>query len=82
MESTTTQKLLLVLLYGLIVLMIIFSVLAIKNIGEEGYNRCIQEKCEKGGQEYCSKTREIDNCCMGAGGTLAVSNGNYVCVFK
>lgn len=75
------QKALLALLYGLIILMIAFSLMALKNLGEEGYNECIQEKCGEKGEEFCSKFREINNCCLGAGGELAVSDGKYLCVF-
>ena len=83
MESLTVyQKILLIALYSLIILMIIFSVLSIKNIGEEGYNGCIQKKCEQHGEKFCNKMREINNCCMGAGGELGVSNNKYICVFK
>lgn len=75
------QKILLVMLYTLIILMIIYSIGSIKNSGEEGYNRCIQWKCQKGGQEYCTKAREVNNCCSGAGGLLASSGNKAVCMF-
>lgn len=78
----TAQKTLLIILYALIALMIIFSILAIRNIGQEGYDKCVQQKCEDRGQEYCTKPREMGNCCSGAGGSLGVSDGAYVCVFK
>jgi len=80
MESTLSpaQKGLLFVLYGLLILMIIFSFNARKNIGEDGFNKCIQWKCEKGGEEYCSKVREITNCCLGAGGKMTQTG----CVFS
>ena len=84
MESPTltgTQKGLLYCLYGLMVLMFIFSVLALKNHGQEGYDNCIQDKCERKGQEFCSKPREIMNCCLGAGGKLAAADNSLNCVF-
>ena len=73
---------LLVALYLLVILMIVFSVFAIKNIGEEGYNQCIQKKCDEHGEKFCNKQREINNCCMGASGELGLSNGKYICVFS
>ena len=75
------QKSLLFVLYGLIVLMIIFSLNAMKNVGEDGYDNCIQKKCEKSGEEFCQKFREINNCCLGAGGQVAQSNNGLACVF-
>lgn len=75
------QKGLLAFLYGLLILMVVFSLLALKNLGEEGYNRCIQEKCEKKGEAYCTKYREISNCCLGAGGEIAAAEGGYACAF-
>jgi len=83
MESklTVLQKLLLVFVYGLILLMVVFSVLAIKDKGQEGYERCIQKKCEAKGQEFCSKFREVNNCCLGASGKTAQSGNELICVF-
>ncbi|HLD80256.1 MAG TPA: hypothetical protein VJA18_06885 [Candidatus Nanoarchaeia archaeon] len=80
--SSLAQKTLLFSLYGLVALMIVFSVMAIQNVGEEGYNRCIQKKCETRGEAFCSKFREINNCCEGAGGNLAVVDNQYKCVFE
>lgn len=77
-----TQKILLGALYGLLVLMVIFSLLAIKDKGQTGYDNCIQKKCDTKGQEFCSKYREIDNCCKGASGNTAVSDGKVICVFN
>ena len=76
------QKGLLFILYGLMVLMVVFSVLALKNKGADGYNKCIQQKCEQKGQEFCSKQREIMNCCAGAGGKLAVVDNKLDCTFQ
>ena len=77
------QKTLLTVLYGLIILMIVFSLLALRNLGEEGYNQCVQEKCEKKGEAFCQKPRELHNCCWGAGGELAASaEGKYICLFE
>jgi hypothetical protein len=67
---------------SLLILLLIFSLLSLQNLGREGYDRCISEKCEKGGDAYCSKAREISNCCEGAGGELGVVNGKYDCVFN
>ncbi len=79
---TRWQKGLLYVLYGLIVLMILFSLVAIGNRGQEGYDKCIQKKCELKSQEFCSKPREISNCCEGAGGQLGQMNGEWKCVFS
>lgn len=76
------QKILLLVLYSLLVLMIVFSLLAIKDKGQAGYDKCIQKKCDAKGQEFCSKYREIDNCCKGAGGKVAVSDGKVICIFN
>lgn len=76
------QKALLIFLYGLIILMVIFSVMAIKNLSEGGFDKCIQKKCEAGGEEHCQKFREINNCCLGAGGQMAASENGYTCVFR
>lgn len=82
MESLTkSQRGLLYLLYGLTTLMVIFSMLAVLNVGESGYQQCIQDKCQRKGQEFCSKQREISNCCQGAAGELAVVEGKLTCVF-
>lgn len=78
---TLGQKILLLSIYALVALMIIFSLLAIRNRNEQGYQQCIQEKCERKGQEFCQKPREIQNCCQGAGGQVAVEGSQYVCIF-
>ncbi|MBI2668886.1 hypothetical protein HYX14_03520 [Candidatus Woesearchaeota archaeon] len=80
-ERTRLQQILLVVLYGLIALMIFFSILAIKNKGQDGYNNCVQEKCDRKGQDFCQKPREIMNCCQGAGGQLAQNGAQLTCVF-
>lgn len=78
----TPQKILLYLLYALVILMLFFSFKARENFGQQGFESCIQKKCEVRGEEFCSKVREKYNCCMGAGGQLGVSEGKSVCVFK
>lgn len=78
---TTAQKGLLYLLYGLTALMVIFSIMAVRNVGEEGYQQCLKKKCERKGAEFCSKQREISNCCLGAGGELALTEGKLTCVW-
>ncbi len=75
------QKILLGVLYGLLVLMVVFSLFAIKDKGQAGYDTCIQKKCDAKGQEFCSKYREIDNCCKGASGKVVISDGKAICVF-
>ena len=77
----TTQKILLGILYALIVLMIVFSITARNNIGQKGYDKCVEKKCEHKGEEFGSKVRELNNCCLGAGGQLGQSDGQYACIF-
>tara|TARA_Y100000310_G_scaffold345402_1_gene464537 strand:+ start:46308 stop:46559 length:252 start_codon:yes stop_codon:yes gene_type:complete len=79
---TKPQKVLLLLLYGLIILMIIFSFGATKNLGQKGYDQCVQKKCDTKGNEYCQKYRELNNCCLGAGGNIAQDAGKLVCIFS
>ncbi len=81
-ELTKWQKGLLYLLYALLVLMVVFSFISLKNRGKEGFDRCIQWKCEKGGQDYCSKLREVNNCCLGAGGETVATESGYTCHFS
>ena len=84
---TRPKKILLYSLYSLLVLMIIFSLLALLNLGKEGYQQCVEKKCEAKGEKFCSKLRELNTCCAGAGGTLASINNPppgekpYTCLF-
>jgi len=84
MDTTLTlaQKILLASMYALLLLMIFFSLQAIRNLGQDGYDQCHQKKCETSGEAFCSKFREISNCCLGAGGKVAISGSEYVCVFE
>ncbi|HLD34194.1 MAG TPA: hypothetical protein VJB66_05680 [Candidatus Nanoarchaeia archaeon] len=79
---TIAQKILFGILIALIVLMIIFSIRAIKDKGIEGYNACVQKKCDEKGTDFCEKTREKNNCCMGAGGQLAQNEQGLTCRFE
>ena len=82
MSLTITQKILYYVLLLLIFLMVIFSLQARSNLGEKGFDNCIQKKCETVSQEYCEKFREINNCCLGAGGqTVMGQNGKGDCMF-
>ncbi|HIG92821.1 TPA: hypothetical protein HA242_06825 [Candidatus Woesearchaeota archaeon] len=81
-EHTNSQRILLLVLYGLIALMIFFSVLSIKDKSLDGYNNCIQEKCERKSQAFCQKPREIMSCCQGAGGQLTQNGAQLTCVFS
>jgi len=76
------QKLLLYFLYVLAILMIVFSILAVGNLDEAGFQRCVENKCASRGQEFCQKPRELQNCCAGAGGDLSVAEGQYSCRFS
>jgi len=82
-KISLVQKILLGGLYFLIVLMILFSVLALKDKGQNGYDKCVQKKCDAKGQDFCGKLREISNCCEGAGGKVGLNQDKkYVCVFS
>ncbi|MBT6774402.1 hypothetical protein HOA91_03450 [Candidatus Woesearchaeota archaeon] len=76
------QKSLLFILYSLLILMVIFSIGAMKNTDKSGYDNCIQKKCIAKGEDFCQKFREVNNCCLGAGGHVAQSNNGYICVFE
>ncbi len=80
-KLTIGQRILLYSLYGLVALMVVFSLLAMKDKNFAGYEKCVQKKCERGGEAFCSKYREISNCCLGAGGQVAVEGNEYTCVF-
>ncbi len=82
LNITWLQRGLLLLLYGLIALMIIFSFMAAQNLGQEGYDHCVKVKCETKGEAYCTKYREISNCCQGAGGQIASDGQKYICAFE
>ena len=79
-KQTIWQKALLIFAYGLILLMIIFSIMAITGKGRDYFDKCIQEKCGRS-DEHCNKAREIYNCCKGAGGELTSKNGGPRCAF-
>ena len=83
MESLSfVQKSLYAALLALVALMIIFSFMSLKNRGMEGYNQCIQAKCELAGEEYCTKFREVNNCCLGAAGKVVLVENAYSCTFN
>ncbi|HLC75311.1 MAG TPA: hypothetical protein VJH88_05675 [Candidatus Nanoarchaeia archaeon] len=82
MSFTKPQTVLFYVLIALILLMVAFSVLAIKDKGQQGYQQCVQEKCDTKGQDFCQKPREQNNCCQGAGGQLAQNQNGFVCVFE
>ncbi|MEK6950819.1 MAG: hypothetical protein AABX13_03810 [Nanoarchaeota archaeon] len=82
LSPTIAQKILLFSIYALVALMIIFFLLALRNKNEEGYQNCIQKKCERKGQDFCSKPREIQNCCLGASGQIQIINNQYTCQFS
>lgn len=77
MEQTTIltihQKIIMGVLYSSIILLIVFSILATKNLGQDGYERCVEQKCQERGEKFCTKVRELNNCCQGAGGTLSIN---------
>lgn len=79
---TFGQKGLLFTLYGLIALMIIFSLISLRNLGQEGYARCLEKRCAAVGEEQCQKLREVSSCCLGAGGDVVVQNNQYGCAYN
>ena len=82
-KITYSQKILFMILCGLLILMVIFSIYSLKHRGQKGFDACIQKKCEEGGEYYCSKYREINNCCLGSGGqTAQEQDGNVICIFN
>ncbi len=76
------QKVLYGVIIALLVLMVLFSFLSLQNQGQKGFEKCIEKRCEEGGEARCTKTREINNCCLGAGGKLANQNGKLICNFS
>ena len=80
-ELKLSQKVVLGILCCLLLLMVFFSFDARKNLGEEGFNQCVQEKCTTRGQAYCEKYNELNNCCLGAGGKLTQNNQGFSCSF-
>jgi len=79
---TLAQKCLWYVICGLIIILVVFSIMAVQNMGQKGYDHCLERKCEKISEEFCSKPREIQNCCRGAGGELAVSDNKITCFFN
>ena len=80
-ELTLSQKFLFIALCFCVGLMIVFSIGAARNLGPEGYAQCIQDVCDRRGEEICNKFRERNNCCIGAGGQSALVNDEFQCVF-
>ena len=81
-QRTLPQKILYIFLIALLVLMVVFSIRAMKDKGLEGYNTCVQKKCDEKGTDFCEKTREKNNCCLGAGGQLGQNQQGLTCVFE
>ncbi len=78
---TLPQKGLLFTLYGLLGLMIVFSIMSLQNLGQEGYQKCMEKRCSLVGDERCQKLREVSSCCLGAGGKVGISDNKYGCGF-
>ncbi len=76
-----SQKVLLGILSFLILLMLVFSFNAMQNTGMKGYTACMEEKCLTHGEAFCSKFREVNNCCLGAGGKIGIQNNKPECFF-
>ena len=58
----TSQKILLIIMYSLIILMIVFSFQAGTMKGEKGYLKCIEKKCPTYARD-CNIGRIKDLCC-------------------
>ncbi len=83
MSHTTSQKILLYLIYGLVLLMVLFSLIAIKDKNFSGYRKCVDNKCKLKDEAFCNKAREQMACCTGAGGKLALDSQNkFTCLFS
>ena len=82
MALTISQKILLGSLYSLIALMIVFSVMAAKNVGLDGFKKCMNKEVIIYGEEIYSNYKHVNNCCLGAGGKTAQSSSGYSCVFE
>jgi len=81
-QMNLSQKWLFYVICGFVLLMVLFSLMASLDKNFSGYEKCVQKKCERKGQEFCQKAREQQNCCAGAGGQLAKNNqGKFTCVF-
>ncbi len=80
-RHTAAQNALLVLLYALLIVMVVFFVLSLRNRGQEAFDKCVQKTCELKGEEHCRKFRELNNCCLGAGGAMAQADGTVRCIF-
>jgi len=82
-KQTIPQKILFYSICLLVLLMFVFSLMAMKDKNFGGYQQCIEKKCERGGLAFCQKFREQNNCCLGAGGQLSMTKDNaYTCVFS
>ena len=77
-NTNTPQKALFIILCFLMLLMVFFSLGSAKNIGKQGFDKCIQAKCEEKGEAFCKKFREISNCCLGAGGKMTASGCEFL----
>ena len=72
------------MLYGLLFLMVVFSVLAaISNFGEKGMQKCLDQLAEKRENKSApERPKNIYNCCIGAGGEITQKqDGSYNCNF-
>ena len=74
------QITLLVLLYVLITASIVLGIAATGNLGQEGYDGCMEKICIDH-PSWCTKFRTMNNCCMGTGGKMGIIDNEYVCVF-
>ncbi len=79
-----SQKILLGSLYGLFTLMVVFSIMARDNFGEDGFQKCLDRVVDKHDDGRLTESfKVINNCCVGAAGKVAWSSeqNSYICVF-
>jgi hypothetical protein len=81
MTLSLPQKILYIFLLLLLVSVIFLSVRSLKDKGIDGYEACVQRKCEDKGEDFCQKAREQNNCCVGAGGVLGRNENGFICQF-
>ena len=80
-QLSLAQKILYLALIFFVILMLIFTYKVGDHFGQEGYDRCIQKKCDVD-PNWCVKNREIYNCCIGSNGEIGQQEGKIICVFS
>ncbi len=76
-----SQKILLVILLGLLVLMVVFFMTSLENRGPEKYQACMEKKCAGKSESLCNFTIKR-SCCISTGGQFVRQNKEYGCAFS